>query len=104
VKPEHNDAGAIAEVRTGSAIMLFCVGVIGLSFGVPLLMTLPQMLDAAASAPPLIQDTLRAATAQPLTAASEPTFHERHALKATDSWADTLDESQLAAWRMRSSD
>lgn len=104
LRPEDSDAGAVPEIRTGGAITLFCVAVIGLSFGAPLLVTLPQMLDAVASAPPLIDDTLRAATSQPLAPAPEPTFHERYPSQATGSWIDTLEESELATWRMRASD
>ena len=97
--------GAVPEIETGGPITLFCAAVIGVCFAAPLLFSLPQTLDAAVSPAPLIRETMGQAVSQGATgAAPEPTFHERHPLQATDSWVDTLEESELATWRLRSSD
>jgi hypothetical protein len=101
IRPKDSAAGTTAELQTCGPITVFCVAVIALSFGAPLLMTLPQMLDAAASPAPLISEVLQAGaaraaiTARPERSQSEP---------ATRAWVETLEGQELANWRLRSSD
>jgi hypothetical protein len=77
--------------------MLLCITLMILAVSAPLLVTLPQTLEAAASPAP--------AVALPSSSQSgEPAFHQRYPTDATTSWSDSLDETELAAWRMRSSD
>jgi hypothetical protein len=105
IAPKDNAEGAVPEIHTGSPITLFCAAVIGVCFAAPLLMTLPQTLDAAASPAPLLRETMdQAALQAAMGAAPEPTFHERYPVPPAGSWVDTLEESELAAWRLRASD
>ena len=105
IAPKDTAEGSVPEIQTGGPITLFCAALIGVCFAAPLLFSLPQTLDAAVSSAPLIRETMGQAALQGATGgAPEPTFHERHPLQATDSWVDTLEESELATWRLRSSD
>jgi hypothetical protein len=105
ITPKDSAAGAVPELQTCGPITVFCIVVIGLSFGAPLLMTLPQMLDAAASPAPLISEVLQVGAGQSAAAVGpERTFHDAHSAQATRGWVDTLEDRELAVWRLRSSD
>lgn len=105
ITPKDTAAGAAPEMQTCGPITVFCMVVIAVSFGAPLLMTLPQMLDAAASPPPLISEVLRGGSAPgTMASAADRTFHDAQSAQATRAWVDTLDDAALAVWRLRSSD
>ena len=105
IAPKDTAAGAVPEIQTGGPITLFCAALIAVCFAAPLLMSLPQTLDAVASPTPLIRETIGQAALQTATGATpEPTFHERYPVQGATSWVDTLEESELAAWRLHSSD
>jgi len=92
----HKGAGAGSEVHKG-AVMLFCVAVVAVCFAAPLLLTLPKTLDAAERpAPTPVEPASEHAPEAP--------YHERYPVQGTSDWTDTLEETELAAWRLRSSD
>ena len=104
IAPKDTAEKSVPKIQTGGPITLFCAAVIGVCFAAPLLLSLPQTLDAAVSPAPPIRETMGQTAFQDATGgAPEPTFHERHPVQATDSWVDTLEESELATWRLRSS-
>ena len=105
ITPKDSAAGAVPELHTCGPITVLCIVMIVLSFGAPLLMTLPQMLDAAASPAPLISEVLQGVASQgTLAAGPERTFHDAHSAQSSRAWVDTLDGRELAVWRLRSSD
>ena len=105
ITPKDSAAGTTAELQTCGPITVFCVAVIALSFGAPLLMTLPQMLDAAAGPAPLISEVLQAGAARAaITARPERSSHDAQSAPATRAWVETLEGEELANWRLRSSD
>ena len=75
-------AGAVPEVQTAGAIMIFAALVIVLGFVAPLLLALPQTPEAFAGTAPLVHEG----------GGAEPTFHERYRANATESWVDALEE------------
>ena len=105
IAPKDTAEGAVPEIETGGPITLLCAAVIAACFAAPLLLTLPQTLDAAGAPAPLIRETIGEAAFQAATGAvPESTFHERHPAPATAAWVDRLEESELATWRQRASD
>ena len=88
--------GGASDTRN-DAVILFCVGVVAVCFAAPLLLTLPQTLDAAER--PVAASIERAASG-----ASEAPDHERYPVQATSDWVDSLEETELAVWRQRASD
>ena len=90
-------AGAVPDVETGPITVVVGALLVAVCFAAPLLLTLPQTMDAAASAGPSIREVA-------VTAAPEATFHERYPGQPSVDWTDSLDESSLAEWRMRASD
>ena len=105
ITPKDSAAGAAAELQTCGPITVFCMVVIVLSFGAPLLMTLPRVLDAAASPAPLISEVLQAGASR-TTFAPQPErpFRDVQSAQATRAWVETLEGEALANWRLRSSD
>ena len=97
VSPEDTGAGAVPDVDSRSPMALLFITLMILALAAPLLLTLPQTLDAAVSPPP-------AATALRPTPAAERPFHERYPVQATTSWEDSLEQTELATWRARASD
>lgn len=105
IAPRDNAEGAVPELEADGMITLFFVGVVVVCFAAPLLMSLPQMLDAAASPAPLIRETMDQAALQAAAGgAPGPTFNERHPVMVPGPWIDMHGESALATWRLRSSD
>ena len=87
----RQESGAAGDtVRKGETrvvvILLFALAV-AMCLVAPLLFTWPEALDAAASPAPAVQDGARAPSAQ-----------------ATSDGVDSLNEKELATWRLRSSD
>jgi hypothetical protein len=92
----RKEGDARSDVHT-DAVMLFCVGVVAICFAAPLLLTLPQTLDAA-------ERPVSAWVGPAPDETSQAPFHERYSMQPTSDWADSLDEGELAAWRQRASD
>lgn len=90
-------AGAVPEVQTSGVTMIVCAALVAVCFAAPLVLTLPQALDAAASPAPTLREAIVAASTQ-------VPFHEQYPVQPTTNWVDSLDESGLAQWRMRASD
>jgi hypothetical protein len=68
--------------------MLLFITIMILAFALPLLATLPQTLDAAASPPPAAVTVPRA------TPPGERPFHERYPVRATTSWGASLEQTE----------
>src|SRR5687767_6921594 len=86
-------AGAIPEICTNAAVLLLCATLLTLALTASLLLlSLPGALDAVAGSTPLAG----------VDAARES--NERPTGQVIADWVDTLSDSELAAWRLRSSD
>ena len=90
-------AGEIPETDTSALTMIVCALLIAVCFAAPLLLTLPQTMDAVASSRPVWSDI-------GVSEAAAATFHERHPVQAGTDWYDSLEEAEVAQWRMRASD
>ncbi|HZN25742.1 MAG TPA: hypothetical protein VFB75_16065 [Burkholderiales bacterium] len=88
------NAGAMRDADGRRPTIVLLIALVLLAVAAPLLVTLPQTLDAVASPPPAVVR---------IPATEEP-FHEQYPVQATTSWEDTLDMGERAIWRMRSSD
>jgi hypothetical protein len=88
IAPEDAAAGAVPDVKDRGPVMLLFVTLLILAFALPLLATLPQTLDAAASPPPAAVTEPRA------TPPGERPFHERYPVRATTSWEDSLEQTE----------
>lgn len=77
--------GAAREPKPEGLTMIIGALVVMTCFAAPLLLTLPQTLDAAASAGPMISEAVAAD-------APAGTFHERYPVKAGVDWADSMEE------------
>ena len=95
----NNDGAerATREPRAEGLTILIGALVVMTCFAAPLLLTLPKAMDAAAKPTPLISE----AAAADFTG---PAFHERYQVQASQDWVDSLEETELAQWRMRASD
>src|SRR5687767_10443430 len=82
-------AGAVPEVETAGISIILGALLVVACFAAPLLLTLPQTMDAAASPRPSVRDVV-------ITSVPETAFHERHPAAVKESWTDTLDETALA--------
>ena len=90
-------AGEIPAAETGGLTMIICTLLVAVCFAAPLLLTLPQTMDAVASSRPVLSDIAVGDVAA-------ATFHERHPVQAGTDWFDSLEDAELAQWRMRASD
>jgi hypothetical protein len=86
-------ARATADADVRRPITLLCITLVVLALAAPLLVTLPQTLDAAASPAPV------SATAS---TSAERFYRAERA--GQDSGVDIVTADELAVWRMRSSD
>ena len=87
------DTRGVRDMTTCRAVVLLCVALIVTALCTPLLVTLPRTLDAAVR--PMIPVGEASATESSLS---------EHSSDAPDSWVDTLEEGEIARWRMRASD
>jgi hypothetical protein len=94
VGDKQPEARISRDMTTCRAIVLFCVALIVIALCAPLLMTLPRTLDAA----------LRPVSAVGEASASESSLPEQSSGVSADSWVDTMEEGEIAQWRMRASD
>ena len=88
LEPEH--------AETSGLTMIVCALLVAVCFAAPLLLSLPHAMDAAASPAPTISEAVGVAAV--------PTFHERHPVQAGVDWVDSLEQAEIAQWRMRASD
>src|SRR5687767_11094001 len=84
-------AGAIPEICTNAAVLLLCAALLTLALTAALLLTLPGALDAVAGSTPVID-------------VDATQIDERHTGQVIADWVDGLSDSELAVWRLRSSD
>ena len=78
-------AGSAPEAKPEGLTMILGALVVMMCFAAPLLLTLPQTLDAAARPIPMISEAVAAD-------APAGTFHERYPVKAGADWADSMEE------------
>ncbi|HYH43808.1 MAG TPA: hypothetical protein VD867_17700 [Burkholderiales bacterium] len=78
-------AGSAPESKKEGLTMIVGALVVMMCFAAPLLLTLPQTMDAAARPIPMIGEAVAAD-------APTGTFHERHPVKAGADWADSMEE------------
>jgi hypothetical protein len=86
---EDRAAGASGEAQSEGLTTIIGALVVMTCFAAPLLLTLPQTMDAAASPAPMIREAVAADS-------NAPTFHERHPLQAGTDWSDPLEQSVVA--------
>jgi hypothetical protein len=86
--PKDADAGAVPDVKERGPLMLLVITLLILAIALPLLATLPQTLDAAASPPAAM------ATAPRTVQSTERPFHERYPVQAATSWEDSLEQTE----------
>jgi len=75
IATEEPSAGAIPEIESGGVTMAVCVAIVGVCFAAPLFLTLPQVMEAAASPAPVIVEAGASGVVG-------PTMHERYPVKA----------------------
>jgi hypothetical protein len=95
IAPRDAAAGAMPDLEVRRPITLLCITLIVLAVAAPLLVTLPQTLDAAASPAPA---TARAS------AAPERSYRAEPSVQRAELSVDTADPHEVALWRLRSSD
>jgi hypothetical protein len=84
----------IRNLTTYRAIALLCVALAVVALSVPLLLTLPRTLDAVASPMSAAEEA----------SASDSSLSQQSSARTAESWVDTLEEGEIAQWRMRASD
>lgn len=91
---KHRKTRSIRDVTTYRAIALLCVALVVVALSVPLLLTLPRTLDAVVSPMSVVGEASASGSSvpRPFPAAS------------AESWVDTMEEGEVARWRMRASD
>ena len=78
-------AGSAREPKPEGLTMIIGALVVMTCFAAPLLLTLPQTMDAAASPGPMISEAVAAD-------APTGTFHARYPVKAGVDWVDSMEE------------
>ena len=92
---EHRQQNTrLRDVTTCRAIALLCVALVVIALSVPLLLTLPRTLDAVVSPMSVVGEAI----------ASESSLPGQSPAATAESWVDTLEEGEVARWRMRASD